>query len=260
VTRGIAPVWLALACACFEYSPHAFDLDPSERGLHASAVDGLVSTAPPEPLRFALVGDTQHSFDDAADVVDRLNARSDLAFVVQLGDFTHLGLAPEFRLMNDVFARLRVPYLVVIGNHDYLGVGEDIYAEMFGPPNVAFTLGRTRFVLFDSNSREFGFDGNTPDLAWLAAQLAPDGSFDGAVLMSHCAPFSGDFDASLVERYDALLRVPPSLVSFHAHEHRFIFEEREGTPLYVADAVEGRSYLLATALPGGGFEVERVFF
>lgn len=258
--RGLAAVCVLLGSACFEYSPHAIVLDPSERDLHAKALARLAAAPPPETLRFAVLGDTQLRFEDAADAVDHLNRRADLAFVVQIGDIVHVGILPEFREMNEVLARLRVPYFVVIGIHEYLGNAEDIYGEMFGAPNLAFTFERTRFVLFDSNSREFGFDGTVPDLAWLAAQLSPDGTHDRAALFSHVPPGSGDFDPALVKPYDALLGAQRSVISFHGHQERFSFEERAGTPVYVVDAVDGRSYLVATVVAGGGFEVERVSF
>jgi 3',5'-cyclic AMP phosphodiesterase CpdA len=258
--RRITGLALLAAASCFEYSPHAIVLDGSERGLHEKALARLRATPAPETVRFAVVGDTQTAFDEAEDAVAHLNARRDIDFVVQIGDFTHFGILEEFRRMNEIFEALRVPYFVVIGNHDHLGNGEDIYERMFGPSHLAFTFGRTRFVLFDSNSREFGFDGTVPDLAWVEAQLAPDATHDTAVLLSHVPPATGDFDSKLVARYDALLGVPTPSCSFHGHEHRFRFDEREGTPLYVADSVDRRSYLVAEVDPAGEFVVERVFF
>jgi 3',5'-cyclic AMP phosphodiesterase CpdA len=257
--RRLAALSLVAAAACFEYSPHAIVLDGSERDLHEKALARLGATRPPETVRFAVVGDTQVAFDEAAEAVADLNRRDDIDFVVQIGDFTHFGLLDEFKRMNEIFAALRVPYLVVIGNHDHLGNGEEIHERMFGPSHLAFTFGRTLFVLFDSNSREFGYDGTIPDVGWLEQRLAP-GAHDAAVLLSHVPPGTIDFDRKLVERYDALLREHRPLISFHGHEHRPRFEEREGTPLYVADSVDHRSYLVAEVDPAGEFYVERVFF
>jgi 3',5'-cyclic-AMP phosphodiesterase len=251
---------LVVTMGCFEYSPHAIVLEGDERDLHEKALHRLQAAPVPAVLRFAVVGDTQLALDETADAVDHLNARDDLAFVVQIGDFTHFGLLAEFRRTNEIFARLRVPYFVVIGIHDYLGNGRDIYLRMFGPTELSFTFARTRFLIFDSNSREFGFDGTVPDLEWLGPRLSEDDDHDRAVLLSHCPPGTSDFDSKLVAGYDALLRGHPAVASFHGHEHRFRFEEREGTPLWVADSIDHRSYLVATLGPEGGFDVERVFF
>jgi 3',5'-cyclic AMP phosphodiesterase CpdA len=260
--RPLLPLALLVAAGCLEYSPHAVDLDGSERDLHSKALARLAAAPAPAVVRFAVVGDTQLAFDEAEEAVDHLNGRADLAFVVQAGDFTNFGLLPEYRLMNHIFERLRVPYFVVIGIHEYLGNGEDIYDRMFGPTDFSFTFAGTRFVLFDSNSREFAFDGSVPDLGWLAAQLPPggDGTYDRAVLFSHVAPGHGDFDPRLEEPYVALLRSQPSVISFHAHEHRFRFDDATGTPIYLADSVNHRSYLVATLLPDGAIGVERISF
>jgi 3',5'-cyclic AMP phosphodiesterase CpdA len=260
LVRGSGAIAALALAGCLEYSPHAVVLDSSERDLHAKALARIQATPPPEVLRFAVVGDTQLAFDETEEAIEHLNARDDLSFVIQIGDFTHFGQLAEFRLMNDRFARLRVPYLVVIGIHEFLGNGEAIYEEMFGAHDLAFTYARTRFVLFDSNSREAGYDGTVPDLAWLRAQLEPDGGHDLAVLLSHCPPGTSDFDPALVEGYDAILRERGPILSLHGHEHRHRIEEREGTPVHVADSVDHGSYLVATVGPGGRVEVEKVDF
>lgn len=249
-----------LGASCFEYSPHAPDLDASERDLNAKARARVQLAPAVEVLRFALVGDTQLAFDEATDLVEALRARPDLAFVVQLGDFTHLGIAGEFRLMNGIFARLEVPYFVVVGIHDLAGNGDAIYRRMFGPFNDTFDASRTRFVMFDSNSRDTAFDGTVPDLGWLAGRLAPDGTFDRVVLLSHIAPGTSDFDRALDAPYAELLRAQPWVVSFHGHEHDYRAREFAGTPLYVADSVDHRSYLVATIGPAGALLIERIPF
>ncbi len=256
----LAAVFLTLCAACVEFSPHAVDLDHGERDLHRKARERVEAGRSREVLRFALVGDTQLAFDQAQDAVASLNGRQDLEFVIQLGDFTHFGVLSEFRNMNEIFASLHVPYFVVVGIHELLGNGGSIYRRMFGPLNDRFTVARTRFVMFDSNSRATGFDGTVPDLAWLAAQLAPDGNFDRVVLLSHVAPETSDFDRGLEADYAALLRAQRSVVSFHGHEHAYRQGEHAGTPLYVADSVDHRSYLVATIRPSGELEVERVSF
>lgn len=261
VARILAALLVALAPACLEleYSPHAIVLDPSERGLHATALARLAAAdpGPGAPFRFAVIGDTHLAFEDSEDAVEHLNARDDLAFVVHLGDLTHVGLVLEFRRMNAVLARLRVPYLVVVGNHDLLGTGGETYARMFGPRNLAFTHGGVRFLMFDSNSRQAGFRGDVPDVSWLAAQAAGDRA--PLVLLSHVPPGTSDFDPGLLARYDALLAAG-GVASFHAHEHGPRFEERRGTPVWITDCMENRSYLLATVGEGGALAVERISY
>jgi hypothetical protein len=108
-----ARAWLlvAILSGCLEYSPHQLPTDPDEQDLNRKGVERIVSR-PVDRLLFAVIGDTQRGFDEAEDVVDAINRRDDIQFVVQIGDFTNVGLWLEYRLMNEIFARLRVPYLV----------------------------------------------------------------------------------------------------------------------------------------------------
>jgi 3',5'-cyclic AMP phosphodiesterase CpdA len=245
---------------CFEFSPHALPTDPDELDLNARALRELEARPPRLPLRFAVVGDTQFFFDETEQAVEGLRRRDDLDFVVQVGDFTELGLLSEYRLMNDLFRRLPVPYLVVVGNHDLLGNGGQVYERMFGPRAFSFSRGRTRFVAFDSNSREAGFDGRVPDLAWLASQGAPAPEHDRTVFLSHVPPWNEDHDPALRQAYLAVARAAAPALSVHGHEHRFRTGTDGGVPVVVADVVTSRTYLVITVEEDGRFTVEQVGF
>lgn len=256
----VLPAALLAAAGCLEYSPHEVRLEAHERDLHEKALATLLARPPATPLRFAVVGDTQRYFDAAEDVVRALNARDDLAFVVQIGDFTHWGLADEYEIMNRIFRDLRVPYFVAIGIHDLLGTGRLVYEEMFGPLDFAFTYAGVRFVVLDDNSREYGFDGRVPDLAWLAAQLAPGPAHDRAVVVAHIPPDNPDFDPELRAEWFRVLREGGVTLALHGHSHEYRTSQEDGVPVVVADDLAGRSYLVVTATEDGGFDHERVGF
>jgi 3',5'-cyclic AMP phosphodiesterase CpdA len=257
-----ARAWLlvAILAGCLEYSPHQLPTDPDEQDLNRKGVERIVSR-PVERLLFAVIGDTQRGFDEAEDAIEAINGRDDIQFVVQIGDFTNVGLWLEYRLMNETFARLRVPYLVVVGIHDLLGNGGAIYASMFGPTNFAFTHGRVRFVMYDSNSRYYDFDGTVPDVAWVAEQLAPSPEHDRALAFAHIAPGQGlDFDDALTAPLLAILASGGVDLSIHGHAHRYDAYERAGVRIVLADSVEHDSYLLVSQRPDGGFDFEKVDF
>lgn len=261
---AVERVLLAALClcagSCLEWSPHELPSHESERDLHRKALARLLAAPPPAQLRFALLGDTQLELDQTQDAVAALNRREDLSFVAQLGDFTQFGSSAEYRLTNDLLRRLRVPYFVVIGNHDMLGNGRDFYREMFGSLDLAFTYGRTRIVLLDTNAVEYGFDGSAPDLAWLAEQLAPSPEFDRSFVLAHIQPGHLDFDPALTVPYFSLLRDLGAGASFHGHAHSFRTFDREGVRYFVTDSLLRRSYTLVTVAADGSFEVERVPF
>lgn len=255
---------LALAAAgllagCLEYSPHALPTDPSEQDLNAKAVARLLAGPPPGRLCFAVVGDTQRSFDASEDAVESLLRRDDVQFVFQAGDFTNVGLLLEFQIMNRIFSRLRVPYLVVVGNHDHFSNGDAIYRTMFGPKNFTFTHGRVRFVVFDSNSVSHDFDGTVPDLDWVAAALAPSPDHDVAITLAHISPGGGPlFDDRLTAPLEALLVSAGVPLSLHGHAHRYIDEVRQGVRYVTADSSIHRSYVVVTQQADGRFEIEQV--
>jgi 3',5'-cyclic AMP phosphodiesterase CpdA len=261
MAKGAVPALSLVLVGCLEYGPHVLPRDASERDLNRKAIERLLAAPPPAPLVLAVLGDTQESFDEAEDAVASVNAREDVQLVVQVGDFTHVGTLLEYRLMNDIFARLRVPYLVVAGYHDLLGNGARIYAEMFGPTNFAFDLGGVRLVLYDSNSASHDFDGTVPDLAWLEAALAAAPAPDRTLAFSHIAP-DGDsfFDGALAAPLLALLARFGVDLSFHGHAHRADAFELGGVSIVLADSVDHRTWVLVRQRPDGGFDVERVPF
>lgn len=252
--------WLALAllAGCLEYSPHQLATDGSEQDLNRKAIERILAQ-PVARISFAVVGDTQRSFDEARDAIDAINQRDDVQFVVQIGDFTNVGLWLEFREMNEIFGRLRVPYVVVIGNHDWFSNGGAIYHSMFGPTNFVFTHARVRFVVYDSNSVSHDFDGTVPDVAWVAEQVAPGPDHDRVLALAHIAPGGGSlFDDRLTEPLLAALAGVD--LSIHGHAHRFDFFEREGVPILIADSAEHRSFLVVSQGPDGRFGFEKVDF
>lgn len=251
----LAAGWLGTQ-GCLEYGPNTLPPDGDPPG-NERALARLAGRVPADPVRFAVLGDAQLAFDEAADAIESVASRDDLDFVVQVGDFSHHGVRFEFERMNEVFARLEVPYFVLLGNHDTLGRGREIFARLFGPADFTADLGPLRFVFFDSNSREAGFDGSVPDLAFLEDALPPEAERP-TVLLAHVPPWDADFDPSLRESFAAV--ASRATVAFYGHQHRFQVDEFAGVPAYVVDALEGRSYLVATVASSGDFRVEKVDF
>jgi len=259
VTRALALAAVGMLAGCLEYSPHALPTDPSEQDLNAKAVARLLAEPPPERLCFAVVGDTQRAFDASEDAVESLLRRTDVQFVFQVGDFTNVGLLLEFQIMNRIFSRLTVPYVVVVGNHDHFSNGDAIYQAMFGPKSFTFTRGRVRFVVFDSNSVSHGFDGTVPDLAWVGGALAPSPDHDVAITVAHIAPGGGPlFDDRLTAPLRALLASAGVPLSLHGHAHRFIDEVHDGVRYVTADSSIHRNYVVVTQRADGRFEIEQV--
>jgi hypothetical protein len=99
-----------------------------------------------------------------------------------------------------------------------------------------------------------------PDLDWLAARLAPGPDHDRAVVLSHVAPWSGDFDPALRDRFLALLSEARVPFSFHAHDHHFKLVDHGGVRYVIADDATGRVFYLVTVGPDGALSMEQVPF
>ena len=69
-------------------------------------------------IRFITMGDSQRWYDETEDFVKEVNKRDDIDFVIHGGDMSDFGLTKEFLWQRDIMNGLKVPYVVLIGNHD----------------------------------------------------------------------------------------------------------------------------------------------
>ncbi|WP_426753678.1 metallophosphoesterase family protein [Myxococcus sp. Y35] len=226
--------------------------------MHARSLERLFAAEPKRAFRFAVIGDMQLFLDDSASAMRDLEQRN-VDFVVQMGDLTEFGSTQEYEWGVELLSRLKVPFFVVMGNHDALGMGQKLYRRTFGPESFSFTYSGTRFVFFDSNSREYGFPGNIPDLQWLKTELSPEPSVQNTFTFSHVPPGNGDFDDALVEPLVELQRQKGVSISFHGHVHRYNDIFAYGVRYVTADAMNGRSYLYVD-VDGTSVQVQKAYF
>jgi len=223
------PPWpWAASVGCLALSgcmtPTPFGSDVDQHGLNAAALRRLSTKDPSERLRFVALGDTHDAYDELLDAVDAINRLPDVDFVVHAGDVSDYGLRQEFEWTERALSGLRVPVLVVIGNHDALSDGKAVYRELFGPFDFSLRRGAYKFVFFNSNALEF--PRTAPNRPWLEAELSDLEGADSAVLVTHQdlrhpdAP-SGSDDATF---YDQLVRSHPVSLIAHGHLTHFAFE------------------------------------
>ncbi|WP_040495279.1 metallophosphoesterase family protein [Fulvivirga imtechensis] len=235
--------------ACFEYNPNQIILEDDEKDLTAKNIAKLQETTPSETIRFVFMGDTQRFYDESDDFVKSVNQLANIDFVVHGGDISDFGLVQEFKWIHEIMSGLKVPYLTVIGNHDLLANGRKVYREMYGELDYTFEYGNYRFIMLNTNSREFNFNGTVPDLMWLKQQLEDNTANKKTVVMSHIPPFDGDFDPNLEQEYAQLLAEDPNVeLSLHAHRHSFFDNEYydDGTRYFVTTSMQKRGYIVVT--------------
>jgi calcineurin-like phosphoesterase family protein len=163
---------------------------------------------------------------------------------------TDFGLRQEYLWTLDRLRELDMPWLTVIGNHDALSNGTEIYRKMFGPYDYAFDWGGVRFVCFNSNHLERG--GDVPNWEFVEAEAiaAEDG---GIVLLTHVPPRA--LEASDQPRFARVLAQPGMLFSAHGHHHAPSHEWLAGVPAVTVGTSEGLHHVVAT-IDGSRAELE----
>lgn len=263
-TIGMATLLLALSgCELIDYHPYDVRIS-GETDINNSNIALIEADCRDQTtLRIAVMGDTQRWYDETEDFVEHLNQRGDVDFVIHGGDTSDFGLTDEFLWQRDILNKLNVPYVVLLGNHDCLGTGEETYRKVFGEPNFAFIAGRVKFVCLNTNAIEYDYSEPVPDFEFIEEQLTDRADeFDRTVFCMHIRPFCDEFNNNVANVFQYYIRRFPGLLfCTAAHEHR-LFEENlfdDGIIYYMSDSIHSRSYYLFTITPEG-YEREVVYF
>ncbi|RYZ86344.1 MAG: hypothetical protein EOP04_14075, partial [Proteobacteria bacterium] len=183
-------IWIALTIgSCGDPSPWGSFETPLYNNLTRKNLDMLQTGSETfEPFTVALVTDPQVVVTYLESCRKEINQRNDVSFSLLLGDLTDRSMRREFEWIGKIIADFRRPILTVIGNHDGLLYGEDIYKKMFGPLNYSFVYNQVKFIMFNDNTYEWGY----PDFEWLENEIK---SFPRVIIAAHQPP-------GVLERYD----------------------------------------------------------
>ena len=186
-----------------------------------------------EPFTVAVAADVHVDAAELRETVRTLNDRGDIAFLILVGDLTDMGTLLEFTWLNSAIEECDFPALTVVGNHDGLGNGPDIYNEMFGPFNYSFVYRDVLFIMWNNNPYEWG----NPDMKWLEEQVA---SHTPSVIVAHQPPQL----APVPEEDWKYIRQGGSVIAtVHGHIHCFTYNlEEDSVPIYTVDKVRGGNY------------------
>jgi Icc-related predicted phosphoesterase len=232
----------------FDYSPYVIDFDEDNKNVNQTNADLLQQRDASDTIRIAFTGDTHRFSDELNDfvyAVNRINREMPFDFVVHVGDIADFGLPKQYLWGNAYLLNLECPYFVLLGNHDMVGNGGTAYQEMFGPYNFSFIYGDIKFVFLNTNSREFKFNGQVPDLNWLSNELKPNSNFRKAVVFFHVPPTDMDFDSTLrVDFYKTMAKYDNVLLAVHGHVHchDLYFSEEDSITYLNVYGVEFRKF------------------
>lgn len=235
-----------------------------ECGINAKNIARIEdSTFGKQIIRFAVISDTQRWYDETNDAVDALNKRDDLDFVLHAGDMADFGMKAEFERQRDILNRLHVPYVVILGNHDCLATGEEIFRKIFGDFNFAFTAGNVRIIGLNTNALEFDLREAVPNFDFLESELTafPLQAVKTVVAM-HAKPYTEQFGDNVAKIFQyAITRFPGLQCCINGHGHNFEIDDvfNDGVLYYECDNIVKRSYLLFT-ITEEGYACEHIVF
>lgn len=265
-----AGLFFISACAPIRHSPFAEKVLTPLQNSNASAIEQIQNQPQTysenrRPLRFALIADSHSNYRDLDLTINQLN-REDVDFTVHLGDMTDLGLAVEYEAAANMLARLQMPWLTVIGNHDAVGNGRNIYRKIFGTENQVFDSRGYRFIIFNNNQLEYLDTGLS--WSWLRQQIAT--SPLPVILFQHANPFNADnFSPAQISEIESILKLPRLRAVFHGHLHSFQQTFFHSVFIQQVSRTEGQSYALVELdsnqlnveqCEGGRCEARQLFF
>lgn len=179
------------SCDMIEYHPYDGRVS-GEKNINAKNIERIEESCKgKETIRFAVISDTQRWYDETGSFVNALNKRNDIDFVLHAGDVSDFGFTKEFTWMRDILNKLNVPYVVLLGNHDCLANGEDIFKTVFGEPNFSFLAGDTKFICLNTNALEFDYSRPVPDFKFIEEEYKDSREeYKKTIFAMHVRPFS----------------------------------------------------------------------
>jgi 3',5'-cyclic AMP phosphodiesterase CpdA len=215
-------------------------------------------------IRFAFMGDSQRWFDETGDFVRTVNKRGDIDFVIHGGDIADFGLTKEYMWMRDAMNRLDMPYVVILGNHDCLANGKEIFNTVFGDENFSFIAGDTKFVCLNTNALEHDYSCPVPDFGFIENELAKEEEYAKTVVAMHVRPLlSGEFNNNVAPIFQYMIKQFPGLqFCLNAHDHSThivdIFDD--GIIYYGTACIGKRSFFIFTLHRDNTYDYEVVEF
>jgi 3',5'-cyclic AMP phosphodiesterase CpdA len=204
----------------FEVTPYDVEVPDDLVGIGASnevrirtLLDGTSG-----PITFGVTSDPHYYYDRLNAEVSRMDADADIRFVVVTGDLTEQGLDQEYEWFAREMNTTSKPWLAVIGNHDHLSNGRQIYERMFGPRNRYLDAGDHRLVVFDDVVYE---SEAPPDTTWLAAAVA---GADGrqVTVLTHIPDWTDALEGPMGDGIHAILARNGVRLVLHGHLHGFV--------------------------------------
>lgn len=251
------------SCDMIEYHPYDGRIS-GEKDINNKNIKRIEESCKgKETIRFAFIGDTQRWYDETEVFVKAINQRNDIDFVLHGGDVSDFGVTKEFMWMRDILNKLSVPYVVLLGNHDCLANGNEIFETIFGKENFSFLAGETKFICLNTNALEFDYSHPVPDFQFMENELEDTREeYKKTIFAMHVRPFSEQFNNNVANVFQRSIKEFPQLqFCVNAHDHRLAIDDlfEDGVMYFGTPNIAKRKYILFTLKPDG-YDYEVVGF
>ncbi len=239
---------LVLSGCNYEVSPWSTNPDCSERVAIEYNIQRLAQyeqqVGPRDTYQVALISDPQSYPGAFQEIVEHVNTFAEVDFILLTGDLADTGIKAEFEWVCKAMEKAKQPIFAVIGNHDALAFGTDIWAKVFGPEDYSFTYQNTKFIAYNDNKYEFA---NVPDRDWLAQEAQGDELRDHTIVFSHIPPW--DKDLALSQELKDL----GVDLGVHGHVHSFDYWQLTDVqlPHYAVSFAKEKEFGLLSVNPAG---------
>jgi len=243
-----------------EYSPYENIVENKWKKQNVSNYNELLPKATDSftPFRVGLIADSHTYYDEFVKQTNYINTRNDLDFIIHLGDVTLSANAREFEWYSDIVNRIKIPVFTIVGNHDCLGNGFDIFEEMFGESNFYFEYKNVKFVLFDDIVWEKGV--KDPDFDWLSEAIKNDNNYNHVIPLAHIPPWDEQFSAGNSFLYNHILHSNDIDLSIHGHGHSYNYSQNYGNVNYLSVPAPIRDELIILDVQSDTIKFERIHY
>jgi len=133
-----------------------------------------ITVPDPKSFSFAVFGDNRNSKDVFVNILKLIDHDVDTDFAIGLGDMVQRGTKERYRyFFHQVEKHLSIPLLTVMGSHERLGKGPNLYRAVFGLPYFSLKIGRNLFIILDNSDQK----GLSPEQEqWLLHEFKKSGN------------------------------------------------------------------------------------
>lgn len=248
-------IFIVLAVVVFTGCDGVFDVHPydtnfdGETDINSRNIKRIETECRDKlPLQVAFISDSHIDYADLRAMIDDINQRDSIDFVVHLGDLSDTGTTKEFVWTREKLSGLRKPYVALIGNHDFLGTGEEVYEKMWGKFDFCFIAGRVKFLCLNTNATEYDYIAAVPNFDYMEEHWTCDSAlYERTIVCMHARPFSDQFNNNVAKSFEYYVRMMRGLMfCINGHDHSLNADElyNDGVMYYGVDAAYNRNYML----------------